>query len=314
MFITGANGFVGTALCSMLLGKGHEVLAGSRKQSAKSGIKSWCYGDLVHPIDWTKMLEDIDAIVHLAAVTHDSAACASSMDYRKINVDATFNLGLQAATCGVRRFIFLSSVKACREETRTTDGLMESINGSSANIPSTAYGMSKLAAEQKLREIDGLDLVILRPSLIYGLGQRGNMDRLFRFVKAGVPFPLAKVKNKRSLIGLTNVCGAICAALDLPKGNGMTLALSDCALSTPELIQTIADSVGVRPRIWPIPPLCLKAISFVPGAGPVIRRLTTSLVVDPVHARKLLEWEPEIPMQEEMALAARGTGKLFSPL
>ena len=106
------------------------------------------------------------------------------------------------------------------------------------------------------------------------------------------------------MIGVTNVCSAICAALDLSSGDGRTLALSDCVLSTPELIEVVAQAVGVRPRIWPLPRLFLKAASFMPITGPIVRRLTTSLVVDSSQARKFLRWEPLMTMQEEMSLAA----------
>ena len=304
VFITGANGFVGTPLCSMLRHRGHEVLAGSRGLAKKGEPIAYRYGDLAGHIDWTTLLRDVDAVVHLAALTHDSAQRASSDEYKKINVEATETLAQQAQESGVKRFVFLSSIKACREESSIIDGEIELIDGSSANSPRGFYGASKLAAEESLQRISGLDSVILRPCLIYGRGQKGNMDRLFKLVKAGIPFPFAKVENKRSLIGVTNVCSAICASLDLVKGEGRTIALSDCDLSTPDLIRAVAEAVGVRPSIWPMPLGFLKAASFVPVVGPMVRRLSTSLVIDSRQARDFLQWEPSIPLREEMALAA----------
>ena len=261
--VTGATGFVGSHLCAVLRAAGYEVAALGRAET----------GELGPGTDWSPWLDDgVDCVFHLAGRAHvmrDTAASPAAA-YDAVNRGATDALARQAAAAGVRRIVYMSSVKALTE--------------AGADVPADAparpeddYGRSKLAAELALRAVPRLEHVILRPPLVYGPGVKGNFIRLIRLVDRGVPLPLASVRNRRSMISLTNLCDAVIHAAHCAPG--LYCPTDAVALSTPDLIRTIAAAFGKKAALFPFPPALLAAAGALTGKGGLVRRLTGTLTV-----------------------------------
>ena len=261
--VTGATGFVGGALCGLLRERGREVVALGRAET----------GDLGPDTDWTPWLgPDIDCVIHLAGRAHVMRETADdpSRAYDAVNRGATAALAQQAAAAGVRRIVYMSSVKAMAES--GTD-----IPASADPKPEDDYGKSKLAAERALRSVAGLETVILRPPLVYGPGVKGNFLRLIRLVDRGVPLPLGLVHNRRSMISLANLCDAAIHAIDCKTG--IYCPSDGPALSTADLVRRIAAALGTAPRLIPVPVSLLALAGAVTGRSGMVRRLTGSLAV-----------------------------------
>lgn len=296
--VTGASGFVGRHLLPVLREAGHEVAAVSRARVP--GIDAdWIRSPELGPdADWRPLLERADAVVHLAARAHvPSETSGNDIEalYRRINADGTRGLAQQAAGCAVRRFLFMSS---CHAVAAASD---EIITSESVPRPVTAYGRSKLAAEEAVREEFAAGWTILRPPLVYGPGNRANFERLLRLVRSGVPLPLAGVRNRRSFLHVGNLAAAILACLDCPAAAGKTYLPSDEAdVSTPELIRCIARSQGVEPRLFSVPAPILSAMTALPGGG-ALRKLCSSLFVDSEPLRRETGWRPHIGLDQGLA-------------
>ena len=308
ILVTGANGFVGRALCAALRGAGLRV-RGIVRPPASSMADYNCdeiiAGDICGGLDWSRALNSADSVVHLAGrahVTRDSAPDPLAA-YRRINVDATRRLARAAADCGVRRFVFLSSIK---------------VNGDASQVPFTErdaprpedpYGQTKWEAEQALHEIAAkshLEIVILRPPLVYGPGAKGNFLRLMRAIDRGLPLPLGSIKNQRSVIYVGNLVDAIILSLDHPAAAGKTYLLADDdGICTPDLIRSIAHALGKPARLLPFPPTLLKLAGTAIGKSDAMSRLLGSLQVDSGKIRHELGWRPRYDMAHGLRETAR---------
>ena len=300
--MTGANGFVGRALTRALTAEGRTVSAATRMGRATAeDVRATQVGDIGGDTDWTGALRGCDAIVHLAArvhVLHDQAADPLAA-YRAVNVAGTVALARQAVRLGVRRFVFISSIKVNGEETRPEAPFRED----DVPAPVDPYGVSKLEAERALQAIaaeSALEVVILRPSLIYGPGVRANFLSMVRWLASGVPLPLGALReNRRSLVALDNLVDLIQMSLDHPEAaNQVFLAADGEDLSTTDLLRRTARAMGVRPRLVAVPPRLLAFGAHLLGKDALMQRLAGILQVDGTRARRILGWRPPIGVDE----------------
>ena len=308
ILVTGANGFVGSALCSVLDAAGYETRCAVRRRTKQPQAQEQTIsvGDIDGATDWAEALRDIESVVHLAARTHVIRETAPDplATYRTVNVEGTRRLAEQAAAAGARRLVFLSSVKVNGERTAGrpfTEG--------DTPHPEDAYGTTKWEAEQALQAIEretGLQVVILRPPLVYGPGVKGNFLRLMKLVARGWPLPLASVRNRRSMVYVGNLVDAVLACIRSPAVADQTYLVSDGTdVSTPELVRALAKALGVAPRLFPFPPsLLMLGASFL-GKGEEAARMLGSLQVDSSRIRREFGWQPPYTMQEGLAATAR---------
>jgi nucleoside-diphosphate-sugar epimerase len=257
---------------------------------------------------WTGALRDVDAVIHLAARVHvvKDTSADSLNQFRKVNVFGTLNLARQAAAAGVKRFVFVSSVKVNGESTPAGHAFTEADEPN----PQDAYAVSKLEAEQGLREIAAqasMEVVIVRPPLVYGLGVKANFAALRRAVQRGWPLPLGAVRNQRSLMALDNLVDFIVTCTTHPQAANQTFLASDAHdLSTPELVSGLARAAGVPARLLPVPVWVLQAGATLLGKGDAVRRLCGNLQVDISKARELLGWVPPLSVDEGLRRAMVG--------
>jgi nucleoside-diphosphate-sugar epimerase len=301
LLVTGANGFVGRALLASLCKEGNEVQAAVRTLRADFAEFAAARGAGVHAVgemgphtDWLPLLRGVETIVHLAARVHemDDAGRDTLPDYLAVNCTATLNLAQAAAAAGVKRLVFLSSVKVCGECASSAAPFTED----TPPRPQGPYAQSKWEAEQGLGAIaaqTGLEVVILRPALVYGPGVKANFLRLMHWVRRGWPLPFGQVNNCRSLLYLGNLVDAIRVCLEHPAAAGKTFLLSDGEdVSTPELVRLIAQALGRPPRLLSFPPAWLRAAGKLAGRGKEVDRLLGSLCVDSGKIRRELGWQP----------------------
>lgn len=260
-------------------------------------------GELGPQTDWSQAVPGMEMVVHLAArvhVMHD----ADPLAYSRANVDGSRRLAAAAAAAGVRRLVFVSSVKAMGEADRTARPWREE----DPCAPQDEYGRSKLAAERAIAEAacrTGMETVVLRPPVVYGPGVVANIYSLFRMVDRGWPLPLRSVDNRRSFIYVGNLVHALIAVVEHPKASGQTFLVSDGQdLSTPELIRAIGRALGKPARLFPLPPDLLRGVAWCLGRSGEADRLLGSLVVDSTGVRRRLGWEPPILLEEGLARTA----------
>jgi len=305
ILVTGANGFVGRVLCERLAAAGCKVRKAVR--TPVPGLPdAVAVGDISAHTDWRAALEGASHVVHLAARTHVLRETVADpiAEYRRINVDGTERLARSAAERGVRRLLFLSSVKVNGESTGE-----RAFTEGDAPRPEDAYGVSKWEAEQALARIaaeTGLEVVVLRPPLVYGPGAKGNLLRLMSLVARGVPLPLGAMDNRRSLLYAGNLADATIKALAAPQATGNTYLLSDGEdVSTPELVRLLAQALGVRPRLFPFPLAMLNLAASLAGRRAELARLTGSLRVDGSRIRHELGWRPPVTLAQGLEHTAR---------
>jgi len=295
ILVTGGDGFVGRTLCPALLKAGHHVRITKRQMNGdnQNGIETVAIGNIGPETDWTWALDNIDTVVHLAGRAHVMRETEADplAAFRHINVDATKRLAESAVHHGVKRLIFISSIKVNGE--RTTGVPFKETDDPA---PEDAYGQSKWEAEQALQEIacrTGLEIVILRPPLIYGPNVKGNFLTLLRACNKSLPLPLGAIHNQRSLIFVANLCDAMMCCLEHEKAAGEIFLIRDSDdISTPDLIRTIAWALKVPARLVPLPPKFLTLAGQLIGRGATVTRLTESLTVDDGKIRTLLGWKP----------------------
>lgn len=306
VLVTGASGFVGTALVGRLSADSRwQVRASSRVQPAvtTSGVE-WVSGpDLSAETDWRGLLTSVDVVVHLAARVHDMTASddRSAREFQRTNALGTARLGAQAAERGVRRLVFLSSIKV--------NGESGVINDDSAEAPADAYARSKTEAERALREIGRttpLEVVTIRSPLVYGPGAKANFQSLLSAVRRGIPLPFGAITNRRSFVGVDNLVDLIVVCLDHPSAASETFLVGDGEdLSTAQLVRRLAAAAGCPARLVPIPAWGLRLAGMMLGKSAAVQRLTGSLQVDIAKARRLLGWAPPVSVDEGLRRAVR---------
>jgi nucleoside-diphosphate-sugar epimerase len=311
ILVTGAAGFVGRALLPRLLAEGRRVRAAVREPSKElpAGVDSACVGEIHADTDWHAALAGVDAVVHLAARAHvlDEASPDAFALYRAVNALGALKLAEAAAAAGVRRFVFLSSVRA--HGARTTGAPFTESSPLAAEDP---YGRSKAEAEVGLARVargTALEPVVLRPPLVYGAGARGNFARLVKLVGRGIPLPLGSVRNRRSLVYVGNLVDAIVRSLDHPAAAGQTFLVSDGEdVSTPELVRRIARALGRPARLIAVPPALLRLGGALAGRKDDVARLLDDLVVDSSPIRRTLAWRPPYTLDQGLTETAAQLG------
>jgi nucleoside-diphosphate-sugar epimerase len=301
VLVTGANGFVGKALCSYLLQQGVTVIPVVRRPSDLPGAVVLAASD---EHGWRQALHGCDAVVHLAGQSQLKINDQNSLDFfRESNVEPSIKLARRSLAAEVPRFVFLSTAKVHGEQT----SLGGSYSTNDQPAPEGTYAQSKLEAEEGLRIIaleTGLELVVIRPPLIYGPGVKGNFSSMVSWVKRGIPLPFGAVNNKRSLIALDNLLSFICICLDpyrLPRAVNQTFLVSDGnPVSTPELLSQIAIAYGVKARLFKVPVSLLRCGLNLVGTASIADRVLGSLVVDDAAARDELGWRPPVTLSEQL--------------
>lgn len=309
VLVTGANGFVGATLCKRLTEQGIKTKAAIRTDRSAGNhsfiVPTVEVGDMHAGTDWSAALAGVTHIVHLAARAHVMREVARDplADFRAVNTAGTVNLARQAATAGVRRFVYVSTIKVNGERTSG-----QSFRADDNPQPEDAYALSKFEAELALKEISqhsGLEVVIVRPPLVYGPGVKGNFLTILRVIKKGWPLPLASCNNRRSLVGLTNLVSLLEKCVTHPAAAGQVfLAVDDEGLSTPERLSRVARALSRKARLLPFPPAMLSLAASIAGRPGIYERLCGALQVDAGKAFELLGWIPPSSVDAELARTA----------
>jgi UDP-glucose 4-epimerase len=306
--VSGANGFVGRVLCRALLDAGHRVTGLVRRTGGCiDGVTEWVdastdYSGIAH--NWPAGLK-ADCVVHLAArvhVMHDTAADPDAA-FRTTNVDGTLRLAAAARQHGVPRFVFVSSIKAVAEQNRG-----QSLREDDPPRPEDAYGRSKRAAEEALTRLGndtGLEIVIVRPPLVYGPQVRANFLRLMDAVSRGVPLPLGRADARRSMVYVGNLADAIVRCATDPRAARQCFHVADSdAPTVAELVRSLGRHLGKPARLLPVPPAWLRMAGRLTGRSAQVDRLIGSLQIDTSHIRDVLDWQPPFSTDEGLAATA----------
>jgi len=310
LLVTGGSGFIGKAVCENLKKKNYKINITSRRDIIKNSndVKVYNINEIDGNTDWFQALTAVSCIIHCAAKTHmmNNDKQNSLSSFRKINVKGTLNLAKQASACGVKRFIFLSSIKVNGERTEKSSIFRHN----DIPKPEDSYGKSKWEAEKGLWEISkqtGLEVVIIRAPLVYGPGVKGNLERLIKIIKSRIPLPFSLIKNQRSLVGIDNLVDLIVRCIDDHKASGNTFLVSDEEdISTPDLVRQIASSMGLSVRLFPIPLSLLKFFGFLLGKKTEIDRLVGSLRIDNSYTKEILNWTPPLSVEEGIRRMVQG--------
>lgn len=302
VLVTGATGLVGSALVQRLGTEPRWQVRACRHERPETPAPrvEWVTApDLGPDADWRAVLDGVDVVVHLAARVHVTASSAG--EFQRVNVQGTRQLARQAGESGVRRFVFLSSVKV--------HGDSGHIREDSEFAPADDYAVSKRDGEDVVRDIartTGLEVVIIRPPLVYGPGVTANFRSLMSAVRRRIPLPLGAIANRRSLVAVDNLVDLIVVCLDHPAAASEAFLVSDGEdVSTPELLRRLATAVGGRARLVPLPAWCLRVLAMPAGKSAAVSRLTGSLYVDISKARRVLGWVPPVTLEEGLRRAAR---------
>ena len=304
ILVTGANGFIGRGVCSVLAQRGHTLVRAVRGPARPDELGELAIGEVNGDTAWEAALRQMpEAVVHLAARAHVTRAAAGDAEACwRTNVDGAVRLAECSAAAGVRRFVFMSSVKVMGE------GDEHPYRESDEPAPVGVYAHAKWEAEQRLREIaegSGMELVVLRPPLVYGCGVKANFFSLMRAVDKGIPLPLGAVANRRSLIYLDNLADAVALSLTHPGAAGKTYLVSDGEdVSSAELVRRIAEALGRAPRLVSVAPRWLRLAARLVGKAEAADRLLGSLTVDSRAVRSDLGWSPPHTMHQGLAATA----------
>lgn len=307
VLITGASGFVGGAVLRRLSEEGLPVRGTYRTRPMHSVPGDACLSPgLSSDSCWHDLLEDVSVVVHTAARVHVMKDFAQDplTEFRTVNVDGTLTLARQAATAGVKRFIFISSIKVNGEE--TVDG--RRFNADSQPAPVDPYGISKYEAELGLKKVSdetGLEVVIIRPVLVYGPGVKGNFLSMMKWLDRGVPLPFGAINNKRSLVFLDNLVDLISVCLVHPAAAGQVFLASDGHdLSTSSLLRRLSLALGRPARLLPVPSALIELFARLIKRGAIAQRLCGSLQVDIEKNQRLLDWKPPVSVDDGLASVA----------
>lgn len=312
VLVTGASGFVGGTLCADLARLGYKVRAAVRNPEVFSIAECDVLkiSSIDSDADWSDSVAGMDVVIHLAARVHvmsDNAADPLA-EFRRVNTAGTENLARQAASAGVKRLVYVSSIKVNGE---ATDGGRK-FSESDLPGPQDPYGISKWEAEQALHRVakeTGLEVVIVRPPLVYGAGVKGNFAQMLKVLAHGIPLPLASVHNRRSLVYLGNLVDALILCATHPAAAGQTYLVSDGEdISTPDLLRQLGEAMDHPARLFFCPQSWLKLAGRLAGRADQIERLIGSLQIDSGKIRRELGWTPPFSIHEGLRRAARQTG------
>ncbi len=309
VLITGASGFIGRALCTRLVAHDFDVVGTARNfpDAPLPRVDYRKIGELNVSTDWCNAFLGVQTVIHCAARVHVMRDHAQDplAEFRRVNTLGAETLARAAAHCGIKRLVFLSSIKVNGESTLPVSPFDEA----SLSKPQDPYAISKWEAEQSLTQIateTGLEVVTLRCPLVYGPGVKGNFLRLLQAVDHGIPLPLALARNRRSLIYLDNLTDAIATCLTHPTAAGKTYLMSDGEdVSTAELISRIAQALGKSSRLWPCPLGLMELAGMLTGKSDEIARLLGSLCIDSSKIRSELDWTPPYTLEQGLAETAR---------
>ena len=307
VFLTGATGFVGGAVMRRLVTDGFRVTAAARSGSGAFNEEvDVVRFDSFEGADWRESLIGVDAVVHCAARVHvmSDTEVDPLAAFRKVNVESTLNLAEQAAEAGVRRFVFISSIKVNGEGTRPS----KPYTADDAPAPSDPYGISKLEAEQGLLALAGrtaMEVVIIRPVLVYGPGVRANFLHMMRWLDKGIPLPFGAIDNRRSLVALDNLVDLIITSINHPAAANQIFLISDGEdLSTTQLLRRTAAALGKSARLLPVPSWMLSGAAKLAGKDALSQRLCGSLQVDIRKTRNVLQWTPPVSVNDALKAVA----------
>lgn len=310
ILVTGAGGFVGTAVVAELAKQGMSYRAVTR--TPREGF--YCIGDIGPRTDWTVALDGVDTVIHLASRAHvmNETAVDPATHLRSVNVDSTLNLASQAIRAGVRRFVFISSIKVNGEATMPG----RPFTAEDTPCPQNLYAQSKLAAEQGLFALASkpgadFEVTVIRPPLVYGPGVKANFATMMDWVNRGIPLPLGSVNNKRSFVYVGNLADLIILSAIHPKAAGQVFLVSDDEdISTTELFRKMARALRRSSWMMPLPTPLLNFGAAMIGQRAVTSRLTDSLQVDVTKTRELLGWVPRKSVSEGLRQTARSFQRL----
>lgn len=311
ILVTGASGFVGGALVRKLNSdcsfNGVVAAVRSKVKSLPQRVQQFLVGGLFSATDWSVALQGVDVIVHCAARVHliKDDVINPLQAYCEMNVSGTLNLANQAAYSGVRRFVYISSIKVNGEITHSD----QSFTADDIPAPLDPYGVSKLQAEQGLREIEaqtGMEVVIVRPPLVYGFGVKANFAYMMQWVARGIPLPFGAIHNARSMVALDNLVDLLVTCVKHPAAAGQTFLVSDGEdLSTTELLRRTAKAMGKRVFLLPVPAFIVEwGLTFL-GKRDIAQRLCGSLQLDISKTRQILGWSPLVSVDEGLWRAAQ---------
>lgn len=309
ILVTGGSGFLGRVLVQRLALEAFDLIVPLRTLNTDlpKGVKAIRFSDIDGQSNWREILNNVDLVVHAAARVHvmREQAPDALAAFRKVNVEGTLNLARQAANAGVKRFIFISSIKVNGECTLAG----KPFTADDDPTPNDPYGISKLEAEQDLRALaiaTGMEIVIIRPVLVYGPGVKANFLSMMQWLYRGVPLPFGAVRNRRSLIYLDNLVDLIVTCLDHPAAANQTFLASDGEdVSTSELLSKLAKCLGKSARLLPIPVWLMSAGATMLGKQALAQRLFGSLQVDLSKNQQLLGWTPPVSLDQGLSLTAQ---------
>ncbi len=323
LLLTGSTGFLGSALSNYLVNNSkYQLILAMRDELSKPPVdcESIVVGELAATTHWKHAVSSVNVVIHTAARVHimnDSVADPLA-EFRKVNTAGTLALARQAAEEGVQRFIFISSIKVNGEETCSVSlpgtlpegAHVSCFTEADGFIATDPYSLSKQEAEQgllKLAEETGMEVVIIRPALVYGPGVKANFASMMKWINKGVPLPLGAVNNQRSFVALDNLVSFIIHCIEHPKAANEIFLISDGEdVSTTELLQKVAAAFAKKALLLPVPVSCMRFVATLTGRNDVANRLFGSLQVDSSKARDLLGWKPVITMQEQLKKTADG--------
>jgi nucleoside-diphosphate-sugar epimerase len=315
ILLTGASGFVGRGIVTRAAAMELSAIRVALREGTRPppGCDAFFIGDLSQPVDWSSAVGDRDCVIHAAARVHIMQETASDplREFRRVNVDGTLQLARQAAHAGVKRFIFISSIKVNGEAT------LPGRPFTSHDVPAPAgdYGISKLEAERGLFDLaaeTGMEVVVIRPVLVYGPGVKGNFQSMMSWLHRGIPLPLGRIENRRSMVSVENLADLVLRCVEHVAAANRVFLVSDGEdLSTTELLRRTAAAMNRSPRLLPVPPKILRTAAHLIGRDDIAQRLCDSLQVDIALTRVTLHWSPIRSVDDALAatVAARGSAR-----